>query len=262
MLLPLLSQLFLHLATGGLVVLVFIASYEALTGFLSFMSLVGGVFLILGLALDFRISPTFFLFALTALLTFAHRFSLRSLPVMSAHRLLVFAALTGILATAVGGAAIPTHGSSPLQRFFSLLASLLSSGVLGGVGFSMVLGHWYLVVPRLSIEPLKRTSKFFIGALIARIVLLILTLLILWNAGGSHVVRDLWLASGAFPTLLLWSRLLLGLIIPAVFLYLIWGTVKIRSTQEATGILYVTTALILLGELVSKYLSVVYALPL
>jgi hypothetical protein len=84
----------------------------------------------------------------------------------------------------------------------------------------------------------------------------------LWHSGGSLIVGDLYLTSGAFPTLLLWTRFLLGLIIPASFLYLIWGTVRIRSTQSATGILYVTTAMILIGELLAAYLSRGYAVPL
>jgi hypothetical protein len=262
MLLHLTSQLFLHLATGGLVVLVFIASYEALTGFLSFSSLLCGILLILGLTFDFKVSPVSVLFALSAILTLAYRFSLRSLSIITAHRLLVGAAVIGVFALSIGGAAVPIRSTSSLQQFFSLFTSLLSAGVLGGVGFSMVLGHWYLVVPRLAIEPLKTTSKFFIIALIARIVLLMLTLLILWNTGGSRIIEVLQMADGVFPTVLLWTRLLLGLVIPASFLYLIWGTVKIRSTQSATGIFYVTTALILIGELLSKYLSEMYGVPL
>lgn len=262
MLLHLLSQLFFHLATGGIVVLVLIASYEALTSFLSFSSFLCGILLILGLILDFQMSPVSFLFTLSAILIFVYRFSLRSLSMIHAHRLLVGAAGVGVFALATGDAATPIHSTSSFQHFFSFFASLLSAGVLGGIGFSMVLGHWYLVVPHLAIEPLKTTSKLFIIALIARIVLLPFTLLILWDTGGSRVIEALQMADGVFLTVLLWTRLLLGLAIPASFLYLIWGTVKIRSTQSATGILYVTTALILIGELVSKYLSEVYAIPL
>ena len=48
-----------------------------------------------------------------------------------------------------------------------------------------------------------------------------------------------------------WQRLLFGLAGPAVLSYLTWETAKIRSTQSATGILYIAFALVLFGELIS-----------
>ena len=42
---------------------------------------------------------------------------------------------------------------------------------------------------------------------------------------------------------------------PAVATYLTWKTVKIRSTQSATGILYIAMTLVLFGELTAMVLS-------
>ena len=51
-------------------------------------------------------------------------------------------------------------------------------------------------------------------------------------------------------------RLAVGLLLPCVFAYMIWATVKLRATQSATGILYVMVAFVLIGEIIAKYLLV------
>jgi len=57
-----------------------------------------------------------------------------------------------------------------------------------------------------------------------------------------------------------WQRVLFGLIGPAVLAYMTWETAKIRSTQSATGILYVDFFMVIVGELVAKYLLLATAL--
>lgn len=44
--------------------------------------------------------------------------------------------------------------------------------------------------------------------------------------------------------------------------YLIWETAKIRSTQSATGILYVDFFTVIVGEVLAKYLLVSQRVPL
>jgi hypothetical protein len=57
-------------------------------------------------------------------------------------------------------------------------------------------------------------------------------------------------------------RILFGIVGPFSLTYFIWKTVEIRSTQSATGILYVQLFLVLAGELLAKYLRVAAGLPL
>jgi hypothetical protein len=47
----------------------------------------------------------------------------------------------------------------------------------------------------------------------------------------------------------------MGLLGPAVASWLTWQTVQIRSTQSATGILYIAMTLVLFGELTAMVLS-------
>jgi hypothetical protein len=50
-----------------------------------------------------------------------------------------------------------------------------------------------------------------------------------------------------------WQRVLFGLAGPALLGYLTWETAKIRSTQSATGILYVDFFTVVVGEVLANY---------
>jgi len=56
-------------------------------------------------------------------------------------------------------------------------------------------------------------------------------------------------------------RVLFGLAGPAVLSYLTWETAKIRSTQSATGILYVDLFAVMVGEVLAKYLLLATRVP-
>ena len=59
-----------------------------------------------------------------------------------------------------------------------------------------------------------------------------------------------------------WQRVLFGLVGPAVLAYMTWETAKIRSTQAATGILYVDLFVVIIGELVANYVLQATGLPI
>ena len=72
------------------------------------------------------------------------------------------------------------------------------------------------------------------------------------------VATGLWSPDGVF----VWMRILFGLAGPLSLVWFIWKTVEIRSTQSATGILYVQLFLVMSGELLAKYLRVAAGFPL
>jgi len=131
--------------------------------------------------------------------------------------------------------------------------SRTASGWLLGVTLTaMLLGHYYLTAPAMSIEPLKRVVTLIAGALAARCLL----------AGiGLGVSQAGWLGSGTgtiavnsgFFVAARWG---MGFVGTAIATYLTWKTVQIRSTQSATGILYITMIFVLFGELTSLILAV------
>ncbi len=144
-------------------------------------------------------------------------------------------------------------------------ANYVASGlVLGFVLAAMILGHWYLIDPRLSLGHLKKAVMLFGIALIIRATLITATIVyFLHFVAVDRVERrslnDLLdiMGNGIF----FWIRLLTGLLGPILLSLLTWKTVNMRSTQSATGLLYVTVILVLFGELISKFLSVAVSIP-
>ncbi|HEX6737402.1 MAG TPA: hypothetical protein VF310_03915 [Vicinamibacteria bacterium] len=151
-------------------------------------------------------------------------------------------------------------GAQPGPRWLLLATDLTSAVLLGAAASAMILGHWYLVVLDLPIEALRRLTVLLVVALVLRTLVVALAL-----AGPAHagyeglaaVAHGLWSPDGVF----IWMRLLFGLMGPLSLLWFIWKTVEIRSTQSATGILYVQLFLVLAGELLAKYLRVAAGVP-
>jgi hypothetical protein len=48
---------------------------------------------------------------------------------------------------------------------------------------------------------------------------------------------------------------------PLLLYPMVWGTVKIRSTMAATGILYVDVVAVVIGEVLGAWLSAIVHLP-
>jgi hypothetical protein len=138
------------------------------------------------------------------------------------------------------------------------LHAVSSALLLGSVTLAMMLGHWYLVTPKLSIEPLKRYSASYI-------------LLTLWMALqivlGYFFTRSQGVGEGLPPwfqeqMIFILFRSVWGLLAPLGMAYWIWETVKMKSTQSATGILYAAMVCTLLGEGMGLYLTLQTGVPL
>ena len=71
------------------------------------------------------------------------------------------------------------------------------------------------------------------------------------------MTRQIWLRDGLF----ILTRWLVGLMVPAAFVHMAHDCIKRRSTQSATGILYVAGVLIFIGEIVALYLVRTNGLP-
>jgi protein NrfD len=163
--------------------------------------------------------------------------------------------LAGALAAGFGSAL----AGSPGPLFVA--ADLTSALLLGAAASAMVLGHFYLVVLDLPIAALRRLTVLLVVALALRTLAVGVALAGPVHAGYDEarlVAAGLWSADGVF----VWMRLLFGIAGPISLLWFIWKTVEIRSTQSATGILYVQLFLVMAGELLAKYLRVAAGFPL
>jgi len=157
-------------------------------------------------------------------------------------------------------ASVIPHGS-PLfpSPWYFVSNTFLSALVLGFTIGAMLLGHWYLIQPKLPIAELKRLTLLLAAILTLRFILS--------SWGSLHVllpkteIEIYRFLGGDTVGIFLLMRWVWGLIGPLALLYFIWKTVQMRSTQSATGILYVATVLVLAGETVSQYLSFFHGLP-
>jgi hypothetical protein len=161
----------------------------------------------------------------------------------------------------VAGAGIVWLGAPIGERPLVAAVDFTSILLLGGAAAAMTLGHYYLVIIDLPIGALRRLTIFLIAALAVRAVFVGFLLLGPVHAGladAALVAAGRWSADGVF----VWMRILFGIAGPFSLSYFIWRTVEIRSTQSATGILYVQLFLVLAGELLAKHLRVAAGLPL
>lgn len=147
----------------------------------------------------------------------------------------------GLLGSLADAQALLGTGTA-VQLGLWLLSFAVSAMLLGSVTGAMKLGHFYLIIPGLSIEPLRRVLLAFGICLLLRAGLLGLALAC--GYGPELVGLDL-------ETLIFASRILVGLVVPGVLWYLTLRTLRLHATQSATGILYAATVLVMLGELMS-----------
>jgi len=126
---------------------------------------------------------------------------------------------------------------------------LASASLMGATLTAMLLGHHYLIAPSMSIVPLERFVRCMAWALGARAVLAALGWW-LWHEGWSGSPGAAHVS--AFFLAIRWGMGFLG---PALATFLTWKTVAIRSTQSATGILYIAMTLVLFGELTALILA-------
>lgn len=159
-------------------------------------------------------------------------------------RLLIWLTPPALMACLLAATLGQTGGADTGWRVADDLAS---AAVLGSATTAMLMGHSYLIAPAMSLTPLLRLLAALAGSLVLRVVLAGVGL---WLWTGRH-------GAGNLETeMLLWLpvRWALGLLGPMALGWMAWETARIRSTQSATGILYVVVIVCFLGELTSQLL--------
>lgn len=134
---------------------------------------------------------------------------------------------------------------------------LAGAFLLGAVNVGMILGHWYLLMRRLSFEYLERFAKLFLAAVAIRagLVVLIVTRLKAFDPKlGTYFIADLLSVDGHLFFFAL--RVLFGLVGPFVLGLMILRCVREKANQAATGLLYVAEISVLFGELLAAVLLI------
>jgi protein NrfD len=174
--------------------------------------------------------------------------------------LVAVACSSGVVTLIVQAIATPA-GSTFDVKVLTAASFLSSAALLGGASTAMILGHWYLVIPSMQVSHLQSIVKVHIASMVVRIVVVVAAVVVAietWQPGlGPSFRRYILSVDGIF----FWQRVLFGLGGPALLSYLTWETAKIRSTQSATGILYVDFFTVVVGEVLAKYLLLATRVP-
>ena len=167
--------------------------------------------------------------------------------------------VAGGLASAAGLAAIAVLAqvvALPTWGYAGTLLSLVVGGlVVGAVSMGMILGHWYLVTPRLPEQPLREMTFFLLVAMAVQAALIIPALALpresIANAVDTPILQNPFF----------WMRVGGGLGFPMLLAYMAYDSSGARAMQSATGLLYIAMALVLSGEVLAKGLLFVTAVP-
>jgi hypothetical protein len=123
-------------------------------------------------------------------------------------------------------------------------SSLSSSIVLGATLTGMLLGHWYLTTPTMSIGPLSWFVRILAVAAILRLVMT-----------GIAFGRFGFASYDFFYVLFIVMRIVGGILIPFATSIVVTKILKYRNTQAATGVLFAALILVFMGEMAASLLE-------
>lgn len=149
--------------------------------------------------------------------------------------------------------------SEPVWNDGAMLASVLFGALAtGGVTLAMVLGHWYLVTPRLPNRPLNELTLLALGALVAQAALMALNLSI--PANGTLDVATVF-GEGLAANPALWLRVGVGLVFAGACVGMAHLSSREASMMSATGLLYIAMGAVLAGEVLARGVLFATAVP-
>jgi hypothetical protein len=156
----------------------------------------------------------------------------------------LIAVSAGVLTLAFGALA---WGGGSLGTLGLLVELSVLTAATGGVFAAMILGHWYLVTPKLPEAPLILLSRALLTVVSVQLVLFVA-----------------WVGSGAGPAggapfgaltgdaaLFVWLRLIVGLVFPLIVCWAAVKTAQTRSMESATGLLYINVGTIAAGTILA-----------
>lgn len=150
----------------------------------------------------------------------------------------------GILALLFGSLG---WGSGSFGAVLLLVELVVLGAATGGVFAAMILGHWYLVTPKLPEAPLILLSRILLAVIAVQLVMFIV-----WVGTGAGPAGGTPFAALFGPwALFVWLRLVVGLIFPLVVSWAAVQTARSRSMESATGLLYINVGTIASGTILA-----------
>ena len=158
------------------------------------------------------------------------------------------ALLAGLLGVASLATLAAAGGSLSAPLFAGQL--VLAALALGAVNAAMLIGHWYLVTPKLSPTPLVRMMWLLIGVLVLQLV-----------AFGLAVATVSSGPLGGPMGWLTWLRLAVGIVLPIGITVLAMLASRAASLQASTGLLYIGLALVMAGSIAGASITYLTGVP-
>ena len=138
-------------------------------------------------------------------------------------------------------------GGASLGPVALLVQLVVVSAATGGVFAAMILGHWYLVTPKLPEAPLILLARTLLAVVALQVVLFWA-----WIAFAAGPAGGAPFAALVGPwALFVWLRLIVGLIFPLVVSWASVKTARSRSMESATGLLYINVGSIAAGTILA-----------
>ena len=156
----------------------------------------------------------------------------------------LLALTSGILTIAAGALA---WGGGTLGALGLLLELATLCAATGGVFAAMILGHWYLVTPKLPEAPLILLSRVLLAVVGAQLILFVA-----WVATGAGPAAGApFSALTGQYAMFVWLRLIVGLLFPLIVCWAAVKTAQTRSMESATGLLYINVGTIAAGTILA-----------
>lgn len=138
-------------------------------------------------------------------------------------------------------------GSGALGAVLLFVELAILGAATGGVFAAMILGHWYLVTPKLPEAPLILLSRILLAVIAAQVVLFVV-----WVGTGAGPAGGAPFAALFGPwALFVWLRLIVGLVFPLIVSWAAVQTARSRSMESATGLLYINVGTIASGTILA-----------
>ncbi len=172
--------------------------------------------------------------------------------------LVTLPSLVGVVVTAAVAVA---RAPPPAAPVWAAALTLLGGVTLALALYAMVLGHWYLNVTKLPIAILARAVAVYAGFLAVRLV---------WDglALATHSVPyqgfplPLYAFVGTLDGFLVAVAVFFGTLFPLAATWLVQRTLQAKSTQAATGILYVVVIAAIIGDFSYRFFLLRYGVVL
>jgi hypothetical protein len=128
---------------------------------------------------------------------------------------------------------------------------LITTALVGIINYTMILGHYYLVVPKLTERPLIIGTYLIWAFLLVKLVVSLVSLYNNWDYLQEGSLKG---EGYLFNWIIFSMRFLWGYVAIAVLNIFAYKLCKIRSIQSATGVFYIMVFFMLIGELMSSYI--------